>query len=390
MILHINNFRDLTVKYLIEKTEAELTPQILFEQLKLLSSIKSELCDAIRTEIFNNMQDVVIERHIHQVQQECIALMDQIDLVECSDETTETLGAAISTSLDEILGLIEKRYLRFFDPGVLAPIRHLRIRRANLLSQMNRLKASFKKRSISAELQHLIITCFAEFCNAESGSYSRLTYLSDLQGDIISLLEPQAEGSYNLRLLYFLVFSRFNYAPFVSHFKGIISKDLAAQYDSREQMEMLSQHEKQLISQGEIYQKGYVPMEASAKQVLLDFLKAEIRYINRQRKHIPGNSILASDNPAITERIRINLSVDAMIYLVRLFVEANVIIAQPRSKLIALIAKYIETPGTSNKSIAVYSASKKYDQVVQSTAKAARSVLMRMLRLLESQFDFKD
>ena len=86
-------------------------------------------------------------------------------------------------------------------------------------------------------------------------------------------------------------------------------------------------------------------------------------------------------------RIKMTLSADALAYLLRLLIEADIIVAVPRSEFLAFIARHVQTPGIGMAYLSPNSLGTKYKQVVQTTAKNVNAALMRMLKILNKNFD---
>ncbi|MNY23132.1 hypothetical protein D3C86_1567830 [compost metagenome] len=85
--------------------------------------------------------------------------------------------------------------------------------------------------------------------------------------------------------------------------------------------------------------------------------------------------------------ITVAFSVDALAYFFKLLINAGVVIAEPKSQLFLFIGKYFKTPGTCEAGLSVHSFTNKYNQTVQATAKTVRAALVRMLKLLDKEFD---
>ena len=91
--------------------------------------------------------------------------------------------------------------------------------------------------------------------------------------------------------------------------------------------------------------------------------------------------------PVENYRIAVAFSVDALAYFFKLLINAGVVIAEPKSQLFSFVARYFKTPGTSQGSLSPHSFTNKYNQTVQATAKTVRAALVRMLKLLDREFD---
>ncbi|MDR6783326.1 hypothetical protein ABIE26_000186 [Pedobacter africanus] len=86
-------------------------------------------------------------------------------------------------------------------------------------------------------------------------------------------------------------------------------------------------------------------------------------------------------------RITVAFSVDALAYFFKLLINAGVVVAEPKSHLFLFVARHFKTPGISGDRISEHSFTNKYNQTVQATAKTVRAALVRMLKLLDKEFD---
>lgn len=85
-------------------------------------------------------------------------------------------------------------------------------------------------------------------------------------------------------------------------------------------------------------------------------------------------------------RIRVLLSAEGLAYFFKLLQKAGALDAGPISRMVVAITKNFSTPGIGNGHLSSGSLMTKYKQVVQSTAKSVRALLVRMLRILDEEF----
>ncbi|HWW42848.1 hypothetical protein [Pedobacter sp.] len=89
-------------------------------------------------------------------------------------------------------------------------------------------------------------------------------------------------------------------------------------------------------------------------------------------------------------RIRVLFSVDALAYFFKLLNKGGGLDAGPVTQLILAVSKNFVTPGIGDGYISPNSLTTKYKQVVQSTAMRVRVLLVRILKLVDEEFNFFD
>jgi hypothetical protein len=89
---------------------------------------------------------------------------------------------------------------------------------------------------------------------------------------------------------------------------------------------------------------------------------------------------------ASDHRIRVLFSVDVLAYFFKLLHRANVLDAGPVTQLMIAISKNFVTVGMGQQYLSPGSITTKYKQVVQSTARTVRALLVKMLKLLDEEF----
>ncbi|MEQ7800932.1 hypothetical protein ABDJ41_14100 [Pedobacter sp. ASV1-7] len=85
-------------------------------------------------------------------------------------------------------------------------------------------------------------------------------------------------------------------------------------------------------------------------------------------------------------RIRVLLSAGGLAYFFKLLFKAGALDSGPVSRMMVSLSKNFTTSGIGNGSLSSYSLMTKYKQVVQSTAKSIRALLVKMLRILDEEF----
>ncbi|RZA01326.1 MAG: hypothetical protein EOP11_17500 [Proteobacteria bacterium] len=92
---------------------------------------------------------------------------------------------------------------------------------------------------------------------------------------------------------------------------------------------------------------GYDENQACAKEQVLGNITSAIVFHNRNaalsNNLLQKTSSLQLDN--YNYRLKMTISADALAYLLRLLIEAGIIIAEPRSQLLVFVAQHFQTAG---------------------------------------------
>ncbi|PTT00205.1 hypothetical protein DBR11_10575 [Pedobacter sp. HMWF019] len=383
MHIHISTLRTLVTGFLNPDRLKEITPACRSYWTEQLPVIREQLFEEMRLEVFSAVNDRVIERHIQQVQKDCIEMMNVLQGYTVHG-VEEGLYQEVFSCLEQILRHIEKHHSRFFDLNAELPNGYFRISVEDIAQKIKLLKALFKKHRLENELQQGLLHCATSFIRQEACTYQELLYLKDLIESV--LLLQYEEITFEEALKEHLLYYRFNHPEFWKYYSRKIESELSLLYDQQEKYERLCLYEKQLKAQQERSCANFIPVKESIKTMLLDFVKAELKFLQRkQMSFFSAGDHRQLERKVNTYRMKVSLSVDGLAYLIRLMVEAGVILSGSRSELLEFISRHLQTPGIGAGHLSVKSLNNKYKQVVQSTINAVRAALMRMLKILDGK-----
>lgn len=128
---------------------------------------------------------------------------------------------------------------------------------------------------------------------------------------------------------------------------------------------------------------GYLSLYESAEKCLQEILtEIETRYggcfsLLQEGRYNPGGE---------DYRIRVLLSVEGLAYFFKLLHKAGALDAGPLARLVVAISRNFTTTRMVNGALSSGSIMTKYKQVVQTTARSVRTLLVRMLKLLDEEF----
>jgi hypothetical protein len=195
------------------------------------------------------------------------------------------------------------------------------------------------------------------------------------------------EGDEKLREL--LISLNLNTAVHLRYYKKLIAKQLEQTFDQQEQDEILYAYQKMFRSVSLQADTGFSPRQDNIKATLLKYVRAEIKYREKTRPVVSADPFQRNGTiwpmPPDPYKVQVAFSVDALAYFIKLMVRAGLLNGGPKTALLQFFAKGFKTVSTD--SISANSLVKKYDQVVQTTAKAVRIVLIRMLKILDDEFN---
>lgn len=378
---------NLVVKELRPSVRA-MGPQKISKWIAELPEIADRLFGLMSILVFSPVSDELVNRHIRQLQQESICLMDILQGYEKVPLEMEGLHKAVLEMLESVLDYIEVHYPGYFNLDLAVPDTLFRKTITEVEAQMHVMLARLKSKSSDKALQKLVQESLVDFMTANKCSYYRLAYIKALQTSVTELFGDTGRDEGDEKLRELLISLNLNTAAHMRYYKKLITAELAQLFDLQEQEELLYAYQKQFRSVTPQGDTGFSPRHDSIKRTLLDYIRAEIKYRAKIRPVASADPYQANGviwpMPPDPYKVQVAFSVDALAYFFKLLIRAGVINGGPKTQLLAFIAKSFKTNVTA--SISANSLSRKYDQVVQTTAKAVRVVLVRMLKILDDEF----
>ncbi|ACU03145.1 hypothetical protein [Pedobacter heparinus] len=256
-----------------------------------------------------------------------------------------------------------------------------------LQAQLDAMVAGMMRCQTDKTLQALLVSKMARLVQQESTSYQQVGYLQNLQQWILEQCEGSCTGDMTGSLYRQLIRTNFNASSFIAYCKARIEEELAGIAGVESKYIALCKHERDFGHL--IYKKKSLKFEpglADVKTVMLRYVRTELAYLKKIHESIVVKMPPVAA-PLQADKIAFSFSVDALAYFFKLLVNAGVVVAEPKSQLFRFVAKVFTTPGTADGGIAEHSFTNKYNQTVQATAKIVRAALVRMLRLVDKEFD---
>nr|WP_121272642.1 hypothetical protein [Pedobacter schmidteae] len=397
----------LTLRTLIvndmDADKHKLTKQEISVWLGSLPDITRELFETIYFFTHSIFQKRLIGRQVRQIQTECINLLDHIDKYQNLPVEIDGLKTATIKCLDQVLEKITSDCETYLDMETRIPVLHLKREKVAVENDMNLLVNALKNMGADGKLQKLIMEGMADLLKAKRCSYYRLAYVKQLQESLMELSRRTTKTRIDEDLLNLLLSLNYNTAEFTKYYQQKVSDELAACIAEEEQFKYLwawenyfgNRHHRRSVP-------GYDKKRRKTSQVLYDFVKLELNIREkrtaelRQELHTSALASATKENGGVVPNVRLGnykirtpLSVDALAYLIKLMVQARVIDPGVRTELLAFVATIFQTPGTGLTGISAGSLGTKYKNVVQTSARTIRVLLVRMLMLLDDEFEVK-
>lgn len=379
--------RQLVVNDLQPATKAMTLPKIN-KWLKELPGIADGLFQFMSTLVFSPLSEELVNRHIRQLQHETICLMDILQSYQKVTAKMLVLHKAVLGTLEAVLEHIEANYPAHFNLDLAVPDVHFKLAVADVEEKMSFMLNRLKSKSNDKILQKLIHDSLLDFTTALKCSYYRLAYIRSLQVAVTKLCEDMEREEGDEKLKELLIYLNLNTAAHVKYYKKNIAAELADIFDLQEQDELLYAYQKQIKSINPQRNTGFNPNQDNVRTTLLNYIRAEIKYREKIRPAPSTDPYQRVGGiwpmPPDPYKIQVSFSVDALAYFFKLMIRVGLVNGIPKTQLLQFISKSFKTVAMD--SISTTSLSRKYDQVVQTTAKAVRVVLIRMLKILDEEF----
>ena len=389
MIRHMTRLTALAQESVVVEQGVAPTASLVQKQLEEITQINGGLFQAIREEVFSQGTDQLVERHLQQTQYDCLLLLE---MLEQQEQRRCPLQMALLDLLVEVLAYLETHHRQYFCLKAQVPTRQLTLALMEMEDQMKLLSTGFKRKAVDLPLQELMLLCFSGFIKSKKISYESLAFMKHMQLSLINLCRDVQAEDFTRIVMEHLLYLRFNAPSYEGYYKSRLLENLDKVYNLNDKFELLYHLEKIIKGQQERRVTCFDPQSPTLVAVLSSFIKAEIRFLKKKQGiALLGQPPLDKRGLIATQqlpeyRVKVSLSADALAYLLRLLIEADVIVACPRSELLLFIAKNFQTPGIGNAYLSANSLGTKYKQVVQTTARNVNAALGRMQRIVGKEF----
>ena len=337
-------------------------------------------------------QKALIRSELNFLQVESTSILDLIDSYpECSG-ARKILKMLLEECLEHLLDMIMNYYSEYADLTINMANIHFRLRCTIIQDRMPKLHEAIDKVEIDQSLKTLALSCIDNLLAEPGASYARVTYVDNFQYNLIVFFAHLNVTPVRQQLIRFMHYNHYNTDQFIDLMKADCLKDLDLIPDLHDRLMFLVRKRDQL-SKPAVTKKNpnYNPADSTIYNILIKFMQSEIDCLEiALRKLIPILVPFAAPVKIplqrIDYRLRFNLSVDALAYLIKLMATTNVIEPDVKAEMYRFAAERFQTRGTKHNGISVESFITKYKNVTETTAGAVRAALMAMLKALEKDF----
>ncbi|WP_316811440.1 hypothetical protein [Pedobacter heparinus] len=291
-----------------------------------LPKITKEVIQVMRLILFGTLSRKLVCRHLGQIRMECTLMLDALYHYPEFPNSMMVLYQSTLNCLERLLDYQQSHYRKYLDQRDRMPILLYAKAARRVAAQVDEMLRRLNKGGVDRTLQAIVAGKMTRLISQETGSYQQICCLQLVQQWVFQLSKAELKAGISSRLIALLVKAKFNTDGFAS-------------------------------------------------------------YCKEQLKAKTADADLSGQASVESYRIEVAFSVDALAYFFKLLIAAGVVMADPKSQLFQFIARSFKTPGIGQGSVSAHSFTNKYNQVVQATAKTVRAMLVRMLKLLDKEFD---
>lgn len=337
-----------------------------------------------------------LARYIHFHQRAIIELSGQlinyvqpheINIVSESSQDKAKLSQELYFSLQELLTFVEKHFAQYFDMDVWIPENYRLIVFDDIQQNITAIETGLAIKGFEKELIEITLAPFAEILRQGSSNeitYRRIMFLKELRKDLLYLIaekEPQAAGNINVRLQWTLFGLNYNSQEYVTYCTRQIKIFIDETDEIGEKLERLALVQKLIHQQSPKPAFSYDPGRKNLPFLLEEWMNEETKYWETRKANQTSYEVKKDFSPSGKFKLRVDLSVAQLAFLIRVFVEANIIQSPNVKLLIKYVSRIFQTKRSS--SLGTGSIHGKYYNAEDSTRKIVKEMLLKMVRHID-------
>ncbi|MEO7992600.1 MAG: hypothetical protein ABI663_23815 [Chryseolinea sp.] len=385
------------LKYELEKLEHVVTNELLArgekhvpittDQLDSSKQVLRDETDRIKKkfvhEIYAFEDERHLERYIQLHQQELIRLMDQLAGVkhdgDNDDPNDHELYRHACRAVEELLTFIERHFTKYFDQDTKAPESYITLAGSDMVKTYGDLLDSLKTLNVDGHLIDLVLhpmKKFIESIPAGQITYRRIIYVKEIQKEIQRIIFSQKKDiPLDDHLRAELLYLNYNTIKYFRYYTNFIVAQLENVDSSSGRIERLSYFLK-LVNQTQIKPGvGYNRTIHTLKEQLSEWIAEEVFYLEKMHKLNEKNA--AGTALADDFKLKTEMSVSQLAYLLRVFIETKIINNKNVSDLIRFFSRFFQTKRLE--SISYESFRVRYYNTEEGTKRSVRNMLLQMV-----------
>ena len=362
------------------------------EKAVSLNSIKDEverIKQTLTHEVFTISDERHLERYIQYHQLALIRLMDKA-LGFLKSETTsgskfKNLFQGFYSSLEELLSFVEQHFAKYFDQDAKAPESYIAIARADAASNLQILQKSLLAMNADHQLVDTILYPLRRIESRPSprdNTYRNVMYIKELQRQIFNLIDnckAELDIDQELRLIaYYLNYNSIKCFTYHTCYITGLLKESDTRAGRIEKLSFVLKTINQVQVKPGI---SYNSEAASLKEQLTGYVEEEISYLERLQQLATAPFSKVSENPSPAFRLKLEISVAQLAYLIRVFLETNIIQNKNVTELLRFLVTFTVTKRSEG--ISYDSFRTKYYNVEKGTRDSVRVALQNMIYFIE-------
>lgn len=362
-----------SVRYELEYLEKLLSSGSLGEVSieQQFSAEVDRIKKSIINEVFTFEDERHLERYIQYHQQAIIRMLDSQSTIPSKD-------------LEDLLTFIERHFNKYFDQDAKAPDAYLNTIRKTTRINTKKIFKDLSDQNADIRLIEIVLQALNKINDRTSKlpvTYRKVIYAKEVQKELLKVIEFRTHDTpiddELIKLIYYLNYNSTKSLVYHAH---LVNQIVTTSDTSSEKIEKLSLLLKQ-INQAQVKPGiAYNPRAASIKDQAHNYISEEIEYLERVAV-LNSNIVDAKDVRPNGYKVKMEVSVSQLSYLIKMFVASNIIQNTSINELLRFLSKIIVTK--KSEGVSYDSLRAKYYNVESSTKLAIREMLSALIVLID-------
>jgi hypothetical protein len=362
-------------------------PAVNTERTEIISQEVNRIKQTLIHEVFSFEDERHLERYIQYHQQGLITLMDKSSnrLLLTEGTPPEHLNQHLYSGLEELLNFVERHFTKYFDQDAKAPEGYIAIARKDVRANSKKITKAFSTLQADPKLLDLVMHPLRRIVKdypAKETTYRKVLYAKEMQKELFRLIQ-QEDPSKNIdeELLQIVYYLNYNSVKTFTYHAHYINEQVNATESRAEKIEKLSFLLKK-INQAQVKPGIHYNLHASPlKDQLNEYIMVEIDYLERLQ-HLSGNPPGRSLDSFLQQfKLKIEISVAQLAYLIRIFTETKIIQNKNLTELLRFLARFVTTK--RSETISYDSLRVKFYNVETGTKASVRNLLTSMIQYID-------
>jgi hypothetical protein len=330
-------------------------------------------------EVFTFEDERHLERYIQYHQQGIIRMLDTNFPVPGVSQST-----IASQDLEELLTFIERHFNKYFDQDAKAPDAYLNAVRKTTRINTKRIFKELSEQNADQRLIEVVLQALSKINDRTPKvhvTYRKVIYAKEVQKELIQLVELKTrQNPINNELIKLIYYLNYNSTKSLVYHAHLVNQIVTTSDTSVEKIEKLSLLLKQ-INQAQVKPGiAYNPHAASIKDQANSYITEEIEYLERVAV-LNSDVVEAKDVRSSSYKLKMELSVSQLSYLIKIFVTSSIIQNTSVNELLRFLSKIIVTK--KSEGVSYDSLRAKYYNIETSTRLAVREMLTTLILLID-------